>query len=70
MLYEKDRHVLHVITLKVTGKSPQILMKLIEIFGTPIQYRQGFLVSFICETHVICTVLYTDFGLILSLQNP
>ena len=31
---------------------------------------QGFPVSFICEIHIFCTVLHTDFGLIVSLQNP
>ena len=63
MLYEKDRHVLHVITLKVTGKSPQILMKLIEIVGK--SYNTGFPRNFIYETHIICTVLHT-----VSPQNP
>jgi hypothetical protein len=36
---KKNRYALHVITLKVTGKSPEILMKLIEIVGKSIQYR-------------------------------
>jgi hypothetical protein len=36
---EKNRYALHLITLEFTGKSPQILMKLIEIVGKSIQYR-------------------------------
>ena len=67
MLYEKDRHVLHVITLKVTGKSAQMLIKIIEIVGKSIQYSP---IRFICETHIICTVLHTDFRLIVFPQNP
>jgi hypothetical protein len=63
---EKNMYALHLITLEFTGKFPQILMKLIEIVGKSIQHN----VSFICETHIICTVLHTDFGLIVSPQNP